>query len=64
MCIECEVLWSLMRNFASGQEAITVLPPPVQRTLMTSLVMSAMGERKKEFLTHVCKGRLFNMEVL
>lgn len=42
-----------MRDFASGNEGVATLPPHIQRSLMTSLVMSAMGERKKEFLTEV-----------
>ena len=53
MCIQCEDLWSLMRDFASGSETIAVLPPRVQRSLMTSLVMSAMGNKKKTFLSQV-----------
>lgn len=53
VCIQCDVLWSLMRSFSAGSDFIALLPPRIQRSLMGSLIMSAMGERKKEFLTHV-----------
>ena len=53
MCIQCDVLWSLMRSFSAGSDFMSVLSPRIQRSLMGSLIMSAMGERKKEFLTHV-----------
>lgn len=45
-----------MHSFSSGSGSISALPPRVQKGLMGSLVMCAVGERKKEFLTQVMKG--------
>ena len=50
---QCDVVWSLMRSFSSGQEPISSLPPKVQRILMFSLLFCDVGERKQQFLTEV-----------
>ena len=42
-----------MQGFSNGSSPILSMPPQVQRKLMGSLVMCAMGEKKKEFLTQV-----------
>ena len=53
VAIQCDVLWSLMRGYSSGQQPISALSPRVQRVLMSSLVASAIGEKKQQFLTEV-----------
>ena len=50
---QCDVVWSLMRNFSSGQEPVASLPPKVQRMLMFSLLFCDIGERKQQFVTEV-----------
>ena len=54
MCIQCDMLWTLMHSFSSGSKAISALPSVAQKQLMNSLVMCAVGEKKKEFLMDVC----------
>ncbi len=55
VCIQCDALWTLMHSFSTGSGSLAIsLPPQVQKNLMGSLVMCAIGERKKEFLTQVC----------
>ena len=50
---QCDVIWSLMRNFSSGQDPVASLPPKVQRMLMFSLLFCDVGERKQQFVTEV-----------
>ena len=42
-----------MHSFSSGSGSFLSLPPRVQKGLMGSLVMCAVGEKKKIFLTEV-----------
>ena len=51
---QCDVVWSLMRNFSSGQEPVASLPPKLQRVLMLSLLScEAAGERQQQFIREV-----------
>ena len=51
--IQCDVLWSLMRRFSSGQPPISSLPPAVQRELICGLLRCGVGERRQQYLTEV-----------
>ena len=51
---QCDVVWSLMRSFSSGQEPMASLPPGLQRVLMLSLLScEATGERQQQFTREV-----------
>ena len=51
--IQCDVLWSLMRRFSSGQPPVSSLPPAVQRELICGLLRCGVGERRQQYLTEV-----------
>ena len=51
---QCDVVWSLMQSFSSGQEPVASLPPKLQRVLMLSLLScEATGERQQQFAREV-----------
>ena len=50
---QCDVVWSLMRSFSSGQEPVASLPPKLQRMLMFSLLSCEAGERQQQFTREV-----------
>ena len=50
---QCDVVWSLMRSFSSGQGPAAILPSKVQRMLMFSLLLCDVGERKQQFTSEV-----------
>ena len=54
MIVKCELLWSLMRGFASGGEEVAALPPRAQRDLVCSLLQCGVGDTRQQFLTEVC----------
>ena len=54
----CDVVWSLMRSFSSGQEPVVSLPPKLQRMLMFSLLSCEAGERQQQFTREVRKDRM------
>jgi hypothetical protein len=51
--IKCDVMWSLMRGFASGQPPVGSLPPRVQRDLIRCLVRCGVGETRKQYLSEL-----------
>ena len=59
---QCDVVWSLMRSFSSGQEPVVSLPPKLQRMLMLSLLSCEAGERQEQFTREV--GWIFTEQLL
>ena len=51
--VKCEMIWSLMRGFASGGPEVAALPPRAQRDLVCSLVRCAVRESRQPFLSQV-----------